>query len=103
MSSDVRATWRARSVSGSFLIRRVKAQATAGATTTVHSVPSRASSSSMPVKARLETSRDTVHSMPAHAPAVRSTGSLIGERGPCRAGREAIQEPVNTPIGFPTT
>ncbi len=70
---------------------------------TVHSVPSLASSSAMPLNARLETSSDTVKPMPAHAPAVSSTGSLIGERGPCSAGREAIQEPVNTPIGLPTT
>ena len=103
MSSAVRATWRARSASGSFLIRRVKAQATAGATNTVQSAPSFASSSSVPVKARLETSSETVKPMPAQAPAVSSTGSLIGERGPCSAGRDAIHEPVNTPIGLPTT
>ena len=103
MSSAVRATWRARSPSGSFLISRVKAHATAGATTTVHSVPSLASSSAMPLNARLDTSSDTVKPMPAQAPAVSSTGSLIGERGPCSAGRDAIHEPVNTPIGLPTT
>ncbi len=103
MSSAVRATCRARSASGSRLTIRVSTHATAGATTTVQSVPSLASSSSMPWKARRETSSDTVKPMPAQAPAVRSTGSLIGERGPCSAGRDAIQEPVNTPIGLPTT
>ncbi len=41
--------------------------------------------------------------MPAHAPATTSTGPLSGERGPCRAGRDAIHEPENTPIGLPTT
>ena len=55
------------------------------------------------VKARLETSSDTVKPMPAHAPAATSTGSAIGERGPWSAGREAIQEPANIPIGLPTT
>ena len=103
MSAEVRATWRARTVSGSFLIRRVNAQATAGATTTVQRVPSLASSSSMPLNARLDTSSDTVNPMPAQAPAVSSTGSLIGERGPCSAGRDAIHDPANTPIGLPTT
>jgi hypothetical protein len=55
------------------------------------------------LKASVETSSETVKPIPAQQPAARSTGSLIGERGPCRAGREAIQEPVNTPIGLPMT
>ena len=48
MSSAVRATWRTRSASGSRLIRRVSAHANGGATTTVQSVPSLASSSLTP-------------------------------------------------------
>ena len=46
---------------------------------------------------------ETVKPIPAHAPAAISTGPLISARGPCRAGRDASQEPAKMPIGLPTT
>ena len=56
------------------------------------SAPSLASSSRTPVKARLEISSETVKPIPAQAPPTSSTGGLIGERGPCSAGREASHD-----------
>ena len=102
MSSAVRPICRARRLLGRRLIIRVTAHATRGASTTVASAPSFASSRCSPLNARLDTRMETVKPIPAQAPAAISTGPLISARGPWRAGRVASQEPAKMPIGLPT-
>jgi hypothetical protein len=102
MSIAVRPICRARTADGSRRTIAKIAHPTTGATTTVASVPRRASSSCSPVNAMLEINSETVKPIPAQAPAPTSNGLLSGDRGPCNTGRDASQEPPNTPIGLPT-
>ena len=104
MSSAVRPIWRARTALGQLPDQRGSRPSHRGRH---HHGAERAQlrlvERARRVNARLETSSETVKPIPAHAPAASSTGPLIGDRGPCSAGRDAIQEPANTPIGLPTT
>ena len=55
------------------------------------------------MKARLEINSETVKPMPATAPPPTSEAQLSEGRGPCSAGREAIQVAPTMPSGLPST
>ena len=64
-------------------------------------MPSFASSSSCPEKARLEISSATVNPMPAMTPPPRIVGQLSTRR--IRPSRAASHVPATMPTGLPTT